>query len=83
MGKILNEAVTNVGHSLFLVFLLYRLVTWKLMSVEEWSLDVSALKWRVLYQTKAEPNTALNNMRAVILLAVGNHADTSQLGITQ
>jgi len=51
--------------------------------VEEWSLDVSALKWQALYQTEAECNTALANMRAEILLAVGNHADTCQLGITQ
>lgn len=46
-------------------------------------LDVSALKWQTLYQTKAEPNTALSNGSAVVLLAAGNHTDTCQLGLTQ
>lgn len=42
-------------------------------------LGVSTLKWQMLYQTKAEPNTALSNMSAVVLLAVGNHTDACQL----
>lgn len=86
MGKIFKEAVTNVGHSLFpvsYVSLLYRSLTWKLVLVEEWSLDVAAWKWQALYQTKAESNAALGNMRAVIFLAVGNCVDTCHLGIPQ
>ena len=82
MGKTFKEAVTNVDHPVFPFSYISLLLTWKLMLVEEWNLDVSALNWQALDQTKAEPNTALSNRRAVILLAVGNHADACQLGIT-